>query len=611
MCGILGVVGKIEEQVFKKQLDTLAHRGPDGWGVWSDEKITLGHRRLSIIDLSDRGKQPMEVLDRYVIILNGEIYNYKEIKKELEAKGIKFYSASDTEVLIYSYVVWGEDCVNRFNGMWAFAIWDRREQTLFLSRDRMGKKPLFYIQQPDLFAFASEMKALYSLLPSIEINTDLVEKARQNVFCYETTEECLIKNISRFPAASNGIFKNGQLSIKKYWQPLDNLVAVPKNYNEQVEQFRELFTDACRLRMRSDVPVGTALSGGLDSSATISTMAWVSKNIQADDYSKDWQHAFVASFPGSAIDETKYAKQVVDHIGINATYLTVDPLKDIGKLEYYTYLFEEIYLTSLIPFIQLYGEVKRHGTTVTLDGHGADELFGGYPFDIVSKIKDDYPNIFKMKTTLKTYFDAVREKCPPVALWKHAFYHFIKHRSLIKDESKTAIESGFLNHQLYQSTFESVLPTLLRNYDRYSMINGVEIRMPFLDHRIVSFALSLPPSSKVRRGFTKAIVRDAMQDRMPHSIAYRKDKIGFNTPFADWLRGPLRTWINDIISSRDFEQCPFIDPEKVKAKIKTVQDAPQAQYALGERAWISIMTYFWEKSLQYAKPDGANSPVRI
>lgn len=611
MCGILGVVGKIEEQDFKKQLDTLAHRGPDGWGIWSDGKITLGHRRLSIIDLSERGKQPMHILERYSIILNGEIYNYKEIKKELQGKGIQFHSESDTEVLLYSYVVWGEDCVKKFNGMWAFVIWDRSEQTLFLSRDRMGKKPLFYIQQNGLFAFASEMKALYSFLPSFEINIPLVEKAKQDVFCYETTEECLIKNISRFPAASNGVFKNGQLAIRKYWQPLEHLVKVPENYNEQVKEFRELFTDACRLRMRSDVPVGTALSGGLDSSATISTMAYVARNVHADDYSKDWQHAFVASFPGSAIDETKYAKKVVDNIGINATYLTIDPLKDIDKLEHYFYLFEDLYITSPIPFIQLYGEIKKHGTTVTLDGHGSDELFGGYPFDIINKVQDDYPNIIRMNETLRTYFEGMQKKCSPAELWRHTFYHFRKHQSIISSKHKDAKKLGYLNHQLYRSTFETILPTLLRNYDRYSMINGVEIRMPFLDHRIVSFALSLPATAKVRNGFTKAIVRDAMKGRIPHEILFRKDKIGFNTPFSDWIRGPLKTWIQDIISSRDFDHCSFIEPEKVKENIKKVMNAPSSEYISGEKAWISLMPYFWERSLQYAKPAGTHSAVRI
>src|SRR5947209_5879584 len=342
MCGILGLVGKIEKPAFQKCLDTISHRGPDGWGIWSDDSIMLGHRRLSIIDLSENGKQPMEIAERFVIIFNGEIYNYVELKTELEKKGIHFHSTSDTEVLLHSYALWGTECVKKFNGMWSFAIWDRKEKTLFLSRDRMGKKPMFYAYTKYGFAFASEMKALYPLLDKVEVDWDTVNLAKQNVFAYESTPKCLIKNIHRFPAGSNGIYKEG-LKIEKYWKPEENLIKVPANYDDQVEQFRELFIDACRIRMRSDVPVGTALSGGLDSSATISTMAHISKTIEAGDYNKDWQHAFIASFPGSAIDETSYAKKVVDNLGINATYLTIDPLKSIEQLSYYSYQFEELY----------------------------------------------------------------------------------------------------------------------------------------------------------------------------------------------------------------------------------------------------------------------------
>ncbi|GAC1419470.1 MAG: asparagine synthase (glutamine-hydrolyzing) [Flavisolibacter sp.] len=606
MCGILGVLGKIDGPSFQKCLDTIIHRGPDGEGTWSDGVITLGHRRLSIIDLSENGKQPMEILDRYVIVYNGEIYNYIEIRTSLEKKGVVFFSNSDTEVLLYSYHTWGKDCVQRFNGMWAFAIWDKQERTIFLSRDRMGKKPLFYVFKNDRFAFASEMKALYPLLSHMEINSELVEQAKNDVFCYETTRDCLIKNIFRFPAATNGIFKQGDLSFYKYWEPLETLIDVPSKYEQQVEQFRELFIDACHIRMRSDVPVGTALSGGLDSSATISTMAHIAHTNTSHDYSRDWQHAFVASFPGSAIDESPFAKRVVDHINIPATYLTIDPLKNIERLDYYTYMFEELYLTSPIPFIQLYGEVKKHGTTVTLDGHGSDELFGGYPFDIYEKIKDDFPNIREMKKTLETYLDGIKEPYNKSMMWRHVFHHFRK--QLGRSKEKRDI-SGFLNNRLFQSTFKTILPTLLRNYDRYSMINGVEIRMPFLDHRIISFAFSLPASAKVRNGFTKAIVRDAVKDLMPFDIAFRKDKIGFNSPFSDWIRGPLRIWVKDIINSKEFEESQLISPVMVKEKIYKVLNGPISDFKSGENAWISLMPYFWEKSLTHARKLSTDSFV--
>ena len=612
MCGILGVVGKINDYAFKNCLDTIAHRGPDGWGIWSDDDATIGHRRLSIIDLSDNAKQPMHILDRYVLTYNGEIYNYKEIRTELKKKGIHFFSQSDTEVLLYSYKVWGSDCVHKFNGMWAFAIWDREEKTLFLSRDRIGKKPLFYTTLNNRFVFASEMKALYPLLPSMNINYTLVEKAKKNVFCYESTDECLIKGIKRFPAGSNGIYKNGELKIDKFWHPMETLQTVSKRYEEQVEQFRELFIDACRLRMRSDVPLGTALSGGLDSSATICTMAHIANHTQGD-FARDWKHAFVASFPGSFIDETKYAKEVVAHLNIPATYLPIDPLKGIGQLDYYTYLFEELYLTTPIPFFQLYGEVKKQGTTVTLDGHGSDELFGGYFFDFIKKLQDDFPNPLDMYSTLRAYMDSRRDPYTFASAWRHTLYHY---RTTLKQKTfgkATLLKNKLdaLNSQLYTSTFETILPTLLRNYDRYSMSNGVEIRMPFLDHRIISFAFSIPASSKIRNGFSKAIVRDAMKDMMPQSITYRKDKIGFTTPFAEWIRGSLKQWVQDIMHSREFNESAVICPKEVKASVNAVINAECANHMLGETAWISLMPFFWEKSLKHATRLSSDSAIHL
>ena len=199
---------------------------------------------------------------------------------------------------------------------------------------------------------------------------------KKNVFYYEATEKCLIKGIKRFPAGHNGILKNGQLRTKRYWNTLDHLVDVPSQYDQQVEHFRELFMDATKLRMRSDVTIGTALSGGLDSSATIGSMAHLAKNNNS--YSDDWQHAFVAAFPGTPLDESKYAKMVTDHLGIGATFIDIEPLSHWDKLDDYFYLFEDLYITSPLPMVMLYGAVKENGVTVTLDGHGADELLSGY-----------------------------------------------------------------------------------------------------------------------------------------------------------------------------------------------------------------------------------------
>jgi asparagine synthase (glutamine-hydrolysing) len=604
MCGILGHLPACDHGAFQSALDRIRHRGPDGDHIWhaEDGGVTLGHRRLAILDLSVNGRQPMEWGGRYVITFNGEIYNYVELKTDLEKKGVQFRTHSDTEVLLALFAAEGENCLSRLNGMWALAIYDKVERTLFLSRDRMGKKPLFYLHQGDKLIFASEMKALYPFLGQLSLNAELVEKAKQNVFCYESGEECLVQGIKRFPAASYGWYRNGRLSVTKFWEPLDHLTRVPRSYPEQVEQFRELFIDACKIRMRSDVPVGTALSGGVDSSATISTMAYVARHLEGV-YSRDWQHAFVASFPGSSIDETKEAKKVVDNLGIGATYLSIDPLKDIDKLFYYTYLFEDLYLTSPIPFIQLYGGVKANGTTVTLDGHGSDELFGGYPFDLAPKMQDDFPDIFRIRETLQTMADGRGEDRR--VSWGQVYLQ-VKNTTRQRWKRQAGMPArdprlDHLNAGLYSSSFKTILPTLLRNYDRYSMINGVEIRMPFLDHRLISFAFSIPGSSKVRNGYTKAIVRDAMKGFFPDDIRLLKRKIGFNSPFTEWLKGPLRSWVRDIMADRTFNEAQFIDAASVRTKIESVITNETASYTDGEQAWIALMPYIWEKSFIHAK----------
>jgi asparagine synthase (glutamine-hydrolysing) len=602
MCGILGHMPSCDYQIFSSSLDKIKHRGPDGFSIWNEDlnRITLGHRRLSIIDLSENAKQPMEWGDRYVITYNGEIYNYIEIRKELEQKGIHFKTQSDTEVLLALYATEGSKCLQKLNGMWAFAIYDKQDNSIFLSRDRMGKKPLFYTQKGNFFAFASEMKALYSFIGNIEPDGETIEKAKINMFFYEATEMCLIKGIKRFPAASFGIYKSGALKISNYWKVQDNLMNVPRNYFEQVDLFKEIFIDSCKIRMRSDVAIGTALSGGIDSSATISTMAYIAKHLTGD-YSRDWQHAYVASFPGSFLDETKEATKVVKYLNINATYLTIDPLKEIDKLFYYSYLFEEFYITPPIPFIQLYGKIKERGTSVTVDGHGSDELFGGYSFDLEPKILDDYPNPFEMRKTLQTISDS-RTDNNQISLGRVylELKNITNHKFFKKKAVKTEIAHfDHFNHRLYRSSFENILPTLLRNYDRYSMINGVEIRMPFLDHRIVSFAFSIPGSSKVRNGFTKAIVRDAMKEFFPDEIRLLKRKMGFNSPFTEWMKGPLKEWLLDQMESASFKTALFIKPEIVKNKVLKVISDPKAGFNDGEDAWKLLMPFIWEESFKY------------
>ncbi len=608
MCGILGTLPVCDQNLFKTALDTLAHRGPDGSGIWHDPNISLGHRRLSILDVSECGSQPMSYLDgRYNIIFNGEIYNFLEIRSELQKLGYHFRSESDTEVVLASFAHWGPDCLLKFNGMWAIAIWDKAEKKLFLSRDRFGKKPLFYARIGDRFVFASEMKAIFPFLPRIEPCKDF-KWMSQHVFAYENTEKCLIEGIKRFPAGHYGYYYNQQLVIQRYWNILDHLVEPERTYDAQVEKFRELFLDACKLRMRSDVPIGTALSGGLDSSATISAMAHLARNSTNPRGSQDWQHAFVASFPDTPIDESGFAKKVTDHLGIGATFINIDPVKHWQRLEEYFYYCEDLYLTPPIPMIMTYAAVKEHGVTVTIDGHGADELFSGYGH-LLESLWDAGADFSRIKDILNTHLETRSgfsqvEKTGRLKLYLNFMGRKLVRKLLNREQkSQDHAHPGFarldnFSQQLYIIFNETILPTLLRNYDRYSMISGVEIRMPFMDHRLVTYVHSLPYSSKFGHGFTKKLIRDAMAPFMPPEITWRKTKIGFNSPIVNWMQGPLKEWFNDIIHSQDFSECQLIDNHaQLREKIVKITSGVDSSWANAESSWAELSPVLWERAI--------------
>ena len=607
MCGILGTMPPTNKNQFKVILNLLHHRGPDEYGIETvGNDITLGHKRLSIVDI-DNGQQPMfDTTKRYSLVFNGEIYNFLEIKKELENKGYMFRSSSDTEVLLNSYIHWGEKAVLKFNGMWAFAIWDSLKQELFLSKDRFGKKPLFYAFIEGKFIFASEMKAIFPFLKKVRPSKDF-HWMKKNIFLYENTEKCLVDGIKRFPLGHNATYKNGKLKIKRYWNTLDHLIETPQTYKMQVESFRELFLDACKIRMRSDVPIGTALSGGLDSSSTIAAMAYLSKN--KVDYGKnDWQHAFVASFPGTPIDESKYAKIIADHVGLNATFINIDPLKYWNKIDQLFYMFEELYITNPVPMIATYEAVKKNGTTVTLDGHGADELFSGYGhildaiWDSKYSIKDTMDVIDTYRATLLKD-DQFKKNDSILFVIKYILKKLGNNFFQKNDNSKDSNHLNFkkldnFSKHLYVIFHETILPTLLRNYDRYSMINGVEIRMPFMDHRVVSFVNSIPYKSKFGDGYTKKLIRDAMDPFMPKEITWRKSKIGFNSPIVDWMQGDLKDWFSDTVHNKSFLETDLIEnSRKIQKTVMDIVNKKENNYTVAQKSWTSLSPYLWGEAI--------------
>lgn len=616
MCGIFGCLNSnISLGLAEKCLDTLQHRGPDGSGLWHEDGIILGHRRLAILDLSDNGKQPMSYAnERYWITFNGEIYNFLELRNELYGLGYHFKSDSDTEVILAAFAEWRESCLNKFNGMWAFAIWDKLEKRLFMARDRFGVKPLFYTRiKENGIAFASEMKALTPLMEEVGADKDIFElyRAKQH---YENQPYCLIKGIMRLLGGTYAwIGQNGKMVIETWWDTLNNLPKVPKDYGDQIDAFRELFLDSCKKRMRSDVTIGTALSGGLDSSATISAMAYLSKNDIDSRASKDWQHAYVASFPGSLLDETKYADMVAHHLNIKKTLVEIEPEQEVTNLYQYMYFFEELWSANPISMMLLYKKERQDGVVVSIDGHASDELFGGYNFDMIHALEDTKGNLAEIISTLQAYYDmdyrkehaGIKDKLAAAKLYcevisKSKVKRILGHTEFDgrqkSNENWSRLDT--LNKRLYIDTHETILPTLLRNYDRYSMASGVEIRMPFLDYRLVQFAFALGWKSKVRNGYTKAIVRDAVAPFLPDEVTYRKSKIGWMTPIGEIMQGSAREWFLDICHSIEFDNCDLIDPQDTRDKImRTISGNGNDSFRLGNAAWQALQPFIWEQAM--------------
>lgn len=591
---------------------TIAHRGPDGQGIWQDgEQAILGHRRLSILDVSVAATQPMHRQGRFHIVFNGEIYNFLEIRRELQSEGEVFSSESDTEVLIAAFVRWGEACLARLNGMWAFAIWDSVERRLFLARDRMGEKPLFYMHDGARFLFASEQKALLSFQNAVRPAAGFHALCR-NPYAYEGTADTLFAGIARFPAAHCAWFSSGRLSIRRYWAPLEREPDLPRGYGAQVEALRALLLDSCRLRLRSDVPVATALSGGVDSSAVAASIAEIGRRRGIERLPANWQNAFVASFPGTVMDESEPARRIADHLGIRLREVPVVPQQAGRELERIAYLFEEVHEVNPLPHVALYREMRRDGMRVSLDGHGGDELFCGYESSVLHAL----PSAARRPRAAAAVLDIYRDvhphstqfrgmSLPRIALYLARAEVGERMRRIRSDAAmrRAAGRCDSLGRHLLGLSFATVLPTLLRNYDRYSMINGIEIRIPLLDHRIVDFAFALPWQSKLHNGLTKSVLREAVSPWLPAGIVANKTKIGFAPPIIDWMRGPLREYLLDELASRSFRHAGMVDPAALGKAMRDLilGDSDVILYD-AERIWKEFAVYLWEKAFIQDQP---------
>lgn len=580
MCGITGIWNLDGRPVSREELirftNQLAHRGPDGWDVHVEDSaaVGFGHRRLAIIDLNT-GDQPMSFADgRYWTVFNGEIYNFVELRKELEGLGYQFRTDSDTEVVLASYDKWGEDCQFKLNGMWACAIWDRREQKLFISRDRFGVKPLVYFFDGKRFAFASEMKAFLALEGfHAEYNPTVLANSLDNAAHVEGAEDCLFLGLKRVLGGHClTLAANGELNIRRWWNTLDHLQDVPGRYEDQVQQYRELFLDACRIRMRSDVPIGTALSGGLDSSSVLSSMSYIRKSGDATmRMAHEWQKAFIGTYPGKIIDERRYADEVIRHTGVQPIYCEMNADMYLDHFNDILYQYEELSDIHLGPWF-VHKKQRENGVVVTIDGHGGDEALGGYTWHVFAAMRDAKPirflelalirNSMSLTNNFGTYVTAAKNRllgkksAPNQTSWLNIQPQAFTSAAMEEDLPRIANHDSLFK-SLYIDFHFTNLPMNLRDFDRLSMAHGVEVRSPFMDWRLVTFAFSIPSAHKIGAGYTKRILRDSMKGILPEAIRARTKKLGFPNLDEGWNSPRGHQFIRDSISSLDFKSSPY------------------------------------------------------
>jgi asparagine synthase (glutamine-hydrolysing) len=539
MCGIAGIfsfTNKVNIHQLKSMTDVISHRGPDGDGHWVNEsgKIGFGHRRLSIIDLSDNGKQPMHYLDgRYTITFNGEIYNYIELKETLLKQGYQFKSDSDTEVLMALYDFKKEKCLDDLDGMFAFAIWDEKEQTLFCARDRFGEKPFHYYQDGNRFIFASEIKQFWEL----DIEKKIDQEKISNYVKYgvidnaDDLSKTFFQNIKRLDAAHFLTIKDKKIEIQRYWDINLNAPQFSGTIEQAAEKFLELFTESIRLRLRSDVPVGSSLSGGLDSSSIVMLIDLLKgKELK--------QNTFSARFKDFDKDEGAHIETVVK-ASKNLDVHYIWPDKD-----YFEQVFDKVVYHQDEPFVSasivaqyaVMELAKKNNVTVLLDGQGADEQLAGYLLYYHTYLNQlFYQNKSLYKTEYNKYIEFHQQAYAykPIAEQETLRMKLGKYKKIILG-AEMPYKNG-LKKELKKHTTVAGIKELLRYADRNSMAHSREVRLPFLSHKLVEFVFSLPDAYKINNGWTKFVLRKAMDKILPHSICWRIDKIGYEPPQKKWV----------------------------------------------------------------------------
>ena len=579
--------------------ETQFHRGPDAGGLHVEPGVGLGHRRLSIIDLSS-GKQPMENEDGSVIVtFNGEIYNFPELSDELKAAGHIFKTHSDTEVIVHAWEEWGEKCVDRFRGMFAFSVWDRNRKTLFLARDRLGKKPLHYtLLDNGQLIFGSELKSLYAH-PALKKEIDPYAVEEYFALGYVAEPRTIFKGIYKLSPAHTLTLEKEMKSLpepKEYWDipfKLENeYLATGQSESSITEELVERFRETVSIRMMSEVPLGAFLSGGVDSSAVVAMMSELSDAAV---------NTCSISFDNPKFDETSYAKMVADRYHTNHFVETVDP-NDFSLIDKLANIYDEPYAdSSAIPTYRVC-ELAKQKVTVALSGDGADEYFSGYrrhrwhmneekvrgflPYAIRGPVFGFLGNLYpKMDWApkflrAKTTFQAIGRDSVSAYLHTVSILSDDMRDKLFSDEFKQSLQ-GYNAIEVFRrhaAKAPSKHPLSLIQYldlktylvgdihtkvDRASMANSLEVRAPLLDHKFIEWVSGLNPNLKLHGQQSKYILKKAMEPYLPNDVLYRS-KMGFSVPLAEWFRGPLKQRVQDSLLGESMQQCGFFNMDYIK-----------------------------------------------
>ncbi len=623
MCGIAGILALNHEPIsgLERKLDVmnrlLRHRGPDGDANWANPSHSMGlvHRRLAIIDLTPSGAQPMTDGHGNWIVFNGEIYNYIEVRRELGSEN--FTTSSDTEVILASYRTWGADCVNHLRGMFAFVIWNERDRTLFCARDRFGIKPFYYMIQDDVFYFASEVKALLPFVHRIETDLDGFKDYLTFQLCL--AGKTLFKGIRELLPSHHMLIKDGSIQTRKYWEVIfePDFTHTAKYFEDQL---RALLVDSVQYHLRSDVPVGAYVSGGLDSS-TIASIA-------ADQQDAGAMMGFTGKFAsyGNEFDESAYARALSEQKGFQLREQDItaqDFIENIRSVIYH--LDYPVAGPGSFPQFMV-SRLAAQYRKVILGGQGGDEIFGGYARYLIAYFEQcvkgaiegtmdsgnfivTYESIIPNLVALKNYKPMLQE------FWREGLFESMDRRyfrlvnrapSLDSEINWRALEPYSARETFQQIfngenvrkesyfdlmthfDFKTLLPALLQVEDRMSMAHGLESRVPLLDHPIVEMAATIPADIKFKNGNMKHIMRQVVRPYLPDTIWARKDKMGFPTPLSEWLAGEAREFVRDIFSTRAALDRELIDNSRVLAGLDS-----EPRY--GRKVWGLLCLELWQQ----------------